>query len=63
MKHNLFSEDILSGRISTTSFIKSMQGSPNGVGALQDKPYKEKSKSKERKKDFSEQRRKKREFD
>lgn len=61
MKHNLFSEDILSGRISTTSFIKSMQGSPNGVGALQDKPYKEKSK--ERKKDFSEQRRKKREFD
>ena len=53
MKHNLFSEDNLSGRISTISFIKTMQ----------DKPYKEKSKSKERKKDFSEQRRKKREFE
>ena len=53
MKHNLFSEDNLSGRISTISFIKTMQ----------DKPYKEKSKSKQRKKDFSEQRRKKREFE
>ena len=53
MKHNLFSEDNLSGRISTISFIKTMQ----------DKPYKEKSKSKDKKKDFSEQRRKKREFE
>ena len=63
MKHNLFSEDNLSGRISTISFIKTMQGSLNGVGALQDKPYKEKSKSREKKKDYSEQRRKKREFE
>lgn len=53
MKHSLFSEDQLTGRVSTISFIKT----------LQDKPYKEKSKSKERKKDFSEQRRKKREFE
>ena len=53
MKHNLFSEDILSGRVSTISFTKTMQ----------DKPYKEKSKSREKKKDYSEQRRKKREFE
>ena len=53
MKYNLFSEDILSGRVSTISFIKTFQ----------DKPYKEKSKSREKKKDYSEQRRKKREFE
>ena len=53
MKHNLFSEDTLTGRVSTISFIKTFQ----------DKPYKEKSKSREKKKDYSEQRRKKREFE
>ena len=53
MKYNLLSEDILSGRISTSSFIKT----------LKDSPYKEKSKSREKKKDYSEQRRKKREFE
>ena len=53
MKYNLLSEDILTGRVSTISFIKSMQ----------DSPYKEKSKSREKKKDYSEQRRKKREFE
>ena len=54
MKHNLFSEDQLTGRVSTLSFVKSFQ---------EKQPYKEKNKSKERKKDFSEQRRKKREFE
>ncbi len=53
MKHNLFSEDILSGRVNTSPYIKT----------LKDSPYKEKSKSREKKKDYSEQRRKKREFE
>lgn len=53
MKNNIFSEDQLTGHVSTISFIKTMQ----------DKPYKEKSKSREKKKDYSEQRRKKREFE
>lgn len=53
MKNNLFSEDQLSGRVSTISFSKTMK----------DSPYKEKSKSREKKKDYSEQRRKKREFE
>jgi hypothetical protein len=50
MKHSLFSEDTLSGRVRTTK-------------SMQDSPYKEKSKSREKKKDYSEQRRKKREFE
>ena len=54
MEHNLFSEDILSGRVSTLSFVKSFQ---------EKQPYKEKSKSREKKKDYSEQRKKKREFE
>ena len=53
MKHNLFSEDNLSGRISTISFIKTMQ----------DKPYKEKSKSKEKKKDYKNDRARKRNYE
>ena len=63
MNYNLLSEDILTGRVSTISFSKSMQGSPNGVGALQDKPYKEKSKSKEKKKDWKQERERKRNYD
>ena len=54
MKHNLFSEDILTGRVSNLSFVKSFQ---------EKQPYKEKSKSREKKKDYSEQRKKKREFE
>ena len=53
MNYNLLSEYILTGRVSTISFIKTFQ----------DNPYKEKSKSREKKKDYSEQRRKKREFE
>lgn len=53
MKHNLFSEDNLSGRVSTISFIKTFQ----------DKPYKEKSKSKEKKKDWKQERERKRNYD
>ena len=63
MKHNLFSEDQLTGRVSNISFIKSMQGRPNGVVALQEKPYKEKSKSKEKKKNWKQERERKRNYD
>ena len=50
MKHNLFSEDILSGRVRTTK-------------SMQDSPYKEKSKSKEKKKNWKEERERKRNYD
>ena len=52
MKHNLFSEDQLTGRVSNISFIKTFQ----------DNPYKEKSKSKEKKKNWKEERERKRNY-
>ena len=54
MKHNLFSEDQLTGRVITISFVKSFQ---------EKQPYKEKSKSKEKKKDWKQERERKRNYD